>query len=46
MANRLSGITIDCANPARMASFWSALLDTATTPDGPRSGHALVTGRG
>jgi predicted enzyme related to lactoylglutathione lyase len=31
MANRLGGITIDCADPARLASFWSALLDTAIT---------------
>jgi len=31
MANRLAGITIDCADPARLASFWSALLDIAVT---------------
>src|SRR5579863_5494170 len=31
MANRLTGITIDCADPARLASFWSALLDIAVT---------------
>ncbi len=27
MANRLSGITIDCADPASLAGFWSRLLD-------------------
>jgi predicted enzyme related to lactoylglutathione lyase len=26
MANRWSGLTIDCADPARLASFWSAVL--------------------
>jgi hypothetical protein len=31
MANRLAGITIDCEDPARLASFWSALLDIAVT---------------
>jgi predicted enzyme related to lactoylglutathione lyase len=37
MANRLSGITIDCADPARMATFWSALLDVVISDehDGP-----------
>ena len=52
MANRLAGITIDCADPARLASFWSALLDVAVTgehgddADGPPSGHAWIPGRG
>jgi predicted enzyme related to lactoylglutathione lyase len=27
MANRLSGITIDCVDPAPMAEFWSRVLD-------------------
>jgi predicted enzyme related to lactoylglutathione lyase len=27
MGNRLSGITVDCRDPAPLASFWSALLD-------------------
>ncbi len=31
MTNRLTGITIDCADPARLASFWSALLNRAMT---------------
>jgi hypothetical protein len=33
MANRLAGITIGCADPARLASFWSAPLDTAVTSE-------------
>ena len=46
MANRLSGITIDCADPARMASFWSALLDTAVTGEhGDDAGWATVGSR-
>ncbi len=31
MANRWAGITIDCRDPARLALFWSALLDTPKT---------------
>jgi predicted enzyme related to lactoylglutathione lyase len=27
MTNRLCGITIDCADPAALAGFWSTLLD-------------------
>jgi predicted enzyme related to lactoylglutathione lyase len=46
MANRLSGITIDCADPERMASFWSALLDTAVTGEhGDDAGWATVGSR-
>ncbi|MEV0673222.1 VOC family protein [Mycobacterium sp. NPDC050441] len=26
MANRWSGVTIDCADPVRMSAFWAALL--------------------
>ncbi|MFV8050114.1 VOC family protein [Mycobacterium sp. 48b] len=26
MVNRWSGVTIDCADPARMSAFWSTLL--------------------
>lgn len=33
MANRLAGITIDCADPARLASFWSAVLDIPVTSE-------------
>lgn len=34
---RLSGITIDCAEPAVLAAFWSALLDRPVSGehDGP-----------
>jgi predicted enzyme related to lactoylglutathione lyase len=37
MASRLVGITIDCRDPARLASFWSALLSLPLTSehDGP-----------
>ena len=31
MANRLAGVTIDCNDPTRLASFWSALLGRAIT---------------
>jgi len=31
MAHRLTGITIDCTDPARLASFWSAMLGKAQT---------------
>lgn len=33
MTNRLMGITIDCADPARLASFWSAMLGIAATAE-------------
>ena len=46
MANRLTGITIDCADPARLASFWSALLDRAMTGEhGDDAGWATVGSR-
>jgi predicted enzyme related to lactoylglutathione lyase len=37
MTNRLSGITIDCAEPLSLAEFWSALLDRRISAehDGP-----------
>jgi len=45
-ANRLAGITIDCADPARLASFWSALLDIAATGEhGDDAGWATVGSR-
>ncbi|MGU3502440.1 VOC family protein [Mycobacterium sp. C31M] len=47
MTNRLVGITIDCADPARLAAFWSAMLDTAETYEhGDDSGWATVGSRG
>jgi predicted enzyme related to lactoylglutathione lyase len=46
MANRLAGITIDCANPARLASFWSAILNmTVTGEHGRDPGWATVGSR-
>ncbi|MDZ7886627.1 MAG: VOC family protein [Mycobacterium sp.] len=46
MTNRLVGITIDCADPARMASFWSRMLDIAETQEhGHDSGWATVGSR-
>lgn len=33
MMNRLVGITIDCADPARLASFWSGMLNIAETDE-------------
>ena len=32
MVNVWSGVTIDCLDPARVASFWSALLDRKPGP--------------
>ena len=46
MGNRLAGITIDCADPARLASFWSALLNIAVTAEhGADPGWATVGSR-
>jgi predicted enzyme related to lactoylglutathione lyase len=46
MAHRLAGITIDCQDPARLASFWSALLDMPVTGEhGDDAGWATVGSR-
>ncbi|MGW4633481.1 VOC family protein [Nocardia sp. NPDC004415] len=46
MANRWVGITIDCANPTRLASFWSAILGIpATAEHGDDPGWATVGSR-
>lgn len=45
MANRLAGITIDCTDPARMASFWSELLGRAVTDEHCGPGWATVGSR-
>lgn len=46
MNTRWTGITIDCADPARLAAFWSALLGIArTTEHGDGSGWATVGSR-
>jgi Glyoxalase-like domain len=36
IANVLSGITIDCTDPARLAAFWGALLDRPEAPSPAR----------
>jgi len=46
LTHRLAGITIDCADPARLGSFWSALLDTPVTPAGPYQSLLPVGGQG
>lgn len=37
MTNRLTSITVDCSDPARLAEFWSALLERPISAehDGP-----------
>lgn len=37
MQDRLAGITVDCRDPARLASLWGALLNVSITTehDGP-----------
>jgi predicted enzyme related to lactoylglutathione lyase len=46
MTNRLIGITIDCADPARLASFWSTMLNIAETDEhGNDPGWATVGSR-
>ncbi|MGI8879350.1 MAG: VOC family protein [Jatrophihabitans sp.] len=42
MANGLVGITIDCREPARLALFWSALLDMPVTGEHEGPGWATV----
>lgn len=45
MANRWVGITIDCLDPARLASFWSALLDRPVSDEHDDPGWATVGSR-
>lgn len=45
MANRLVDVTIDCKNPARLASFWSELLGRAVTDEHSGSGWATIGSR-
>lgn len=33
MANRWSGVTIDCTNPVRMSTFWATLLEIPTSSE-------------
>jgi predicted enzyme related to lactoylglutathione lyase len=45
MANRLCGITIDCADPAGLAKFWSQLLDRPVSAEHDGPGWATVGSR-
>ena len=46
MMNRLVGITIDCADPARLAAFWSGMLNIPETHEhGDGGGWATVGSR-
>jgi predicted enzyme related to lactoylglutathione lyase len=45
MANRWVGITIDCEDVDRLASFWSALLDTPISDEHAAPGWASVGSR-
>lgn len=46
VANRWSGITVDCADPTRLATFWSALLGVPLTGEhGDDPGWATVGSR-
>ncbi len=45
MGNRLVGVTVDCANPARLATFWSALLDRPISAEHDGPGWATVGSR-
>lgn len=45
MANRLAGVTIDCNDPTRLASFWSELLGRAITEEHSDIGWASVGSR-
>ena len=41
----MSGITIDCHDPVRLASFWAALLNAPITSEHDGSGWATVGSR-
>jgi predicted enzyme related to lactoylglutathione lyase len=45
MPNRWTGITIDCQDPARLASFWSELLKRPVTDEQDGPGWATVGSR-
>ena len=42
---RLSGITVDCADPAALASFWSAVLGRPSSGEHDGAGWATVGSR-
>jgi predicted enzyme related to lactoylglutathione lyase len=45
MANRWVGITVDCADPELLATFWSALLDRPVSKEHDGPGWATVGSR-
>ncbi len=45
MPNRLAAITIDCSDPARLAAFWSSLLDVPVSGEHDGPGWATVGSR-
>jgi predicted enzyme related to lactoylglutathione lyase len=45
MTNRLSGITVDCADPVPLAEFWSELLDREVSAEHDGPGWATVGSR-
>lgn len=45
MANRWTGITIDCEDPAQLASFWSALLNRPVSDEHGDRGWATIGSR-
>jgi predicted enzyme related to lactoylglutathione lyase len=45
MANRWTGITIDCVDPSRLAMFWSMLLDRPISEEHSEPGWATVGSR-
>ena len=45
MANRWYGVTVDCADPDRLAAFWGALLGRAPSDEMEGEGWATVGSR-
>jgi predicted enzyme related to lactoylglutathione lyase len=45
MANRWCGVTVDCADAERLATFWSALLGRARSDEMDEPGWATVGSR-
>ena len=45
MLPRVTGVTIDCDDPARLASFWATLLGRPTTDEHDLPGWATVGSR-
>jgi predicted enzyme related to lactoylglutathione lyase len=45
MANRWYGVTVDCADPERLATFWGALLGRGLSDEMDEPGWATVGSR-